>query len=85
MSYIIAVFQNRNSALKFYHILNEEGLSVSVISTPKITGLGCSICVKLQSQDYVLARTMLFQYGMNDLLGFYEIKKVNNELTSRKL
>lgn len=85
MNYIIAVFQSRNSALKFYHILNDAGLMVSIISTPKVTGLGCSICVKIQPQDYNESIYLLKQFGMNDLIGFYEIKKVNNKLISRKL
>ncbi|MDD4211251.1 MAG: DUF3343 domain-containing protein [Clostridia bacterium] len=85
MNYIIALFSNRNSTLRFYNMLTRLGVRSSVISTPKIPGFNCGVCVKLNKNDYNLATNLLYRSEFSDFLGFYEIKKDGEKLYSVKI
>lgn len=85
MEYIIAVFQARNNALKCNNILRSSGLDITIISTPKIKGLGCGISIKIKKRDFLLAKTLVYGCNLGDFLGFYEIKKERGELVANKI
>jgi|AntRauTorcE11897_2_1112592.scaffolds.fasta_scaffold00001_281 hypothetical protein len=85
MSYIIAVFKNRNSTLKYYDMLNRSRLPVSIISTPKVAGIGCGICVKMTKESYTFAYKILSRARVNSFVAFYKIKKENNKIKAIKI
>jgi len=85
MDYIIAVFNSRNAVLKCYQFLSSKGFDVSVISTPRVKGLSCGICVKIKKEDYYNIKKALSQYDISNFNSFYEIKKEKQNLVAIKL
>jgi hypothetical protein len=85
VEYNIIVFLSRSGALKCYQILKKAGLDVSVISTPKISGLGCGICVKIKPEDFIIAKRIVTSYLIDGFVGFYEIKKQLGKLVANKI
>jgi len=85
MDYIIAVFNSRNAVLKCYQVLSSVGFTTSVISTPRVKGLSCGICVKIKKEDYHMIKKTLSQYDIPNFSGFYQIKKENENLVAIKL
>jgi len=84
MEYIIAVFQARSNALKCYNILRSARLDINIISTPKISGLGCGISIKIKNNDFLIAKTLINANNC-EFLGFYQIKKERGELVAIKI
>ena len=85
MDYIIAVFNSRNAVLKCQQILSSMDFITSIISTPRVKGLSCGICVKINKEDYFNIKKVLLQYDIPNFKGFYQIKKENGNLVAIKL
>lgn len=67
MNYLIISFKNRNSLMAFNKILNNRGISTSVINTPRSIAVSCGLSLKTDTSN-INNIIMLLNYA--DLSGF---------------
>lgn len=81
MNYIIASFISRNETLSFARLLNKNQINSGIINTPsQISGKGCSISVKFQSNALALAQKLVNQAYFQSFRGFYIVYFVNGRM-----
>ena len=71
MEYILAVFSVRTDTMQFNRILNKNGISSTVVETPKSASASCGISVKFALKDLNEARRLLTFSGTKSFVRFY--------------
>lgn len=66
-----AVFRSRSRAAGFSARLAAIRVQSTIVPAPKEAGIGCGLCVKFDSRDYVRVRAALAIYGYDAFKGFY--------------
>lgn len=67
MENIIAVFNNRNQAMRFSSNLKKLGIPSKVINTPRDLSVSCGISVVFNSRYLGQCKLIMGRYGFRDI------------------
>lgn len=81
-TFAIASFRSRQQVLRFEAALRREGLSVSVITTPRDVSLGCGLSVRFPIEDVAAVKRVYRQLQPTNLIGFYEVERIDGRRTA---
>lgn len=70
--YIIAVFRSRTQTVNFKEELKRRGIRAETVSTPREVAIGCGLSVKLNKEDFLLAKEIQQRMKSSAFVGFYE-------------
>lgn len=70
--YIIAVFRSRTQTVNFKEELKRRGIHAETVSTPREVAIGCGLSVKLNKEDFLLAKEVQQRMRFGAFVGFYE-------------
>ena len=73
MNYYIAVFSIRTDTIWFNRYLNKNGISSSIVETPKMATASCGISVKIPSNYLEKGKILLNKSGIRSFIGFYSV------------
>ncbi len=85
MTYILAVFKNRNSSLAFLDGLKSINIQSSIVSNPKELGASCGVSVKLPNNRLSQAQYLLARGRYSSFVGFYKVTKVGERTLFEKI
>ena len=79
MEYVVAAFRSRAHTVKFFGILNSNGVRCEIINTPKEAGVGCGLSVKFFKDSFPLVKRAVISLGLNSFAGFFLVKNVSGK------
>lgn len=71
---IIAVFRSRSQCLDFGERLKTHGVSAEIVSAPQEARIGCGLCVRFDSRQFIRARAVLHTARYSAFKGFYKME-----------
>lgn len=71
MTEFLAVFRSRVQAADCNSRLRMNGINCSLINTPKETGVGCGLSVKIPQNQIARARGLIAQGRYSAFYGYY--------------
>ncbi len=83
--FYIFVFRARGSAYKFHEGLRKEGVPSTIISTPFLSGGGCSLSVRISADGFNKANKVLATKKLPFFMGIYYTLSENGKGAYRKL
>ena len=72
--YGIAAFRSRQQVLRFEDALHREGISCSVMTTPRAVALGCGLSVRFDIENTDRVRGVLQRENPGNLIGLYRVE-----------
>ena len=72
--YGIAAFRSRQKVLRFEDALHREGVTASVMTTPRAVALGCGLSVRFSIEDAERVRGVLRRENPGNLIGLYRVE-----------
>ena len=72
--YGIAAFRSRQQVLRFEDALHREGVTASVMTTPRAVALGCGLSVRFRIEDAERVRGVLRRENPGNLIGLYRME-----------
>lgn len=72
--FCIASFRSRTYVLRFESLLRLNGISCSVVSTPRQVALGCGLSVSFSCMELGKVKSLLYSIPTFSFLGFYRVK-----------
>lgn len=72
--YGIAAFRSRQQVLHFEDLLRRDGLSVSIVTTPRAVAMGCGLSVRFELQAADRVRAALRRTAPGSLIGLYRVE-----------
>lgn len=72
--YGIAAFRSRQQVLRFEDALRREGISCSVMTTPRAVALGCGLSVRFDLENADRVRAVLQRENPGNLIGLYRVE-----------
>lgn len=79
MTYFIATFKSRASAMKYYDNLLRHRINAVLISTPTEISIGCGISVRMQESDFHLALKIYQSDNYSAFAGFYKVREIHGQ------
>ena len=76
--YVFAVFLNRNEIMQFINLLKRNKVMVTMVSTPKGLGSGCSVAAKFFYKDIDIAKKILYANNFKTFSNFFKLRTKNN-------
>ncbi len=81
----IASFRSRQQVMKFENVLRREGARVSIITTPRDVAVGCGLSIRFDLGEYDLVADAYRRYKPTNLIGFYQVERDGNRMSSRPI
>ena len=72
MEYIIAVYRSRNVSFAAYNYLLSQGVTASLISTPRSANVGCGLSVRFAKSAFPIVKSALG--SAETFVGFFLVK-----------
>ncbi|MBR6779230.1 MAG: DUF3343 domain-containing protein [Clostridia bacterium] len=85
MRHLIISFKSRNSLYSFIKIARQQGISVSIINTPRSISISCGLSAKSDFRFYKNIVNIIRQTQLNGFLGIYSIEKLATHEQVQKL
>ena len=85
MHFCLAVFRSRNETLYLANLLNNSGIRVSIINTPKDAGLSCGISVRFDERLLETIKRIIMTKPFRSFAGFYRVLQYGNRNTYEKI
>ncbi len=85
MDYIAVAFRSREQTLKFASYLNKNGLTVSIVNTPKEAGVGCGLSVKIPSTALPIVKRVLSSVNVPTFAGCFSVTERGNRRIVRNV
>ena len=79
--YGIAAFRSRQQVLRFEDALHREGISCSVMTTPRAVALGCGLSVRFDIENTERVRGVLRRENPGTLIGLYRVEYASGRPT----
>lgn len=73
--YGIASFRSRQQVLRFEDSLHREGVSNSVMTTPREVAMGCGLSVRFDIKDADRVKNILRRDKPTNLIGVYRVEQ----------
>lgn len=80
-TYCLAVFNNRNSTMKFSQALKQNNIYNNVINTPRGLGSSCSVSVKFDLRDIRIASYLLRKGHFTSFVNFVKVTNLGRRET----
>ena len=71
MKNLIISFKSRNSLYAFSKTLRANGISVSIINTPRNIAISCGLSIKTEMRHFSIISTMIKQSNLVDFIGIF--------------
>lgn len=81
MDYYIVAFRSRSDTLSFYNFLKDNGISVSVVNTPKDAGVGCGLSIKTPKSFAPFINNALKLFRAKSFAGVFEVSERKGKRT----
>lgn len=85
MEYIVIAFRSRAHTVKFYDMLQSNGLYCEIINTPKQVGVGCGLSVKINTGGLIPVKKMLKKTSLSSFAGLFLVKETGKERIIRNI
>lgn len=85
MEYIVVAYRSRESTIKLHEILLRFGINNQIINTPKEAGVGCGLSVKIEKNNFLFVRRIVFKINLKSFAGFFEVKTVGAKRIVRSI
>ncbi len=76
MEFIVVAFKSRAHSVKFYNLLNQNGVNAQIVNTPKEAGVGCGLSVKLNKNRLQLVKNVVLASGLSSFAGIFSVRQV---------
>lgn len=72
-SYGVAAYRSRQQVMKINELLRRNGISSSVVSTPKEISAGCGLSVRFDIKDASNVKRIVSREKSSNLIGLYRV------------
>lgn len=81
----VAVFKSRTQVLAFVEIMNKNGVSCKLISTPKEAHVGCGVSAEFSQNKLNIAKAVTSSGKFSSFVGFFLIEKRGSHTTTARI
>ena len=85
MKNLIISFKTRNSLYAFSKTLRANGISVSIINTPRNIAISCGLSIKTDMRHFSIISTMIRQSNLTDFIGMFSEARNGNSTQFERL
>ena len=85
MKNLIISFKTRNSLYAFSKTLRTNGISVSIINTPRNIAISCGLSIKTDIRHFSIISTLIKQSNLADFIGMFSETKNGNSTQYERL
>jgi hypothetical protein len=83
--YVIAAFRSRNSSTKLLDILKKNGISATIVNTPKEAYIGCGLSVKFEQGLMEPVRICIVKNSLAAFAGFFSVSDYKTKVVARHI
>ena len=74
-NFCIAAFASRLQVMAFEELLKGQGMTASIVTTPRAVALGCGLSVRFDEKDAPRVKALYQASGLGNLIGFYRVTR----------